>query len=215
LVSFSLTLIQTIAKADSLMQARSYLNAEISYERALFFADSSIVLVVINKIALCKEVINNYSEAADLFNMANNYEIIDSLYFLNLLKQAVCLVLDNQLIEVNRKLKEFKYSAAPSYYCKKAFLLLSIVESQYLNFELASQYFDSTYNLLNGNNKMCFQKLLLNNKIIGKINPKMAAFYSALIPGLGQTISGDFKSGVIFFIKWGIYNCLYCLRNKL
>jgi hypothetical protein len=42
LISFSQTLIQTIAKADSLMQAESYLDAEILYERTLFFADSSI-----------------------------------------------------------------------------------------------------------------------------------------------------------------------------
>lgn len=194
------TVQQTLIKADSLSAQKNYQSAEILYERLLFFADSNYLSPVYENTALCKMALNKFDEAADLFKLSSQFALSDSAYFSALLKQTICLIMSEQFTESQKILDEIKMAEAPDYYRKKAFFLAGVLEANWLDFKKASIDFDSCKSVLNANDRFALNNLLKQNQKSTNIHVNAAAIYSAFVPGLGQSLNGDFKNGINSFV---------------
>jgi tetratricopeptide (TPR) repeat protein len=197
---FAQTVKQTLGKADSLCHFKDYINAEVLYERVLFFTDSTFIMETYIKTALCKVALNKYNEAADLYKLASNTTTSDTLYYSFLLKQSLCLIMDKQYEEAQKTLEEINTEETPKYYLQKALFQNAMVEANNLNFEKAKIDFSKCSQLLTESDQELIQNLIKQNIKSTNIHSTRAGFYSAVIPGLGQTFSGDYKNGINSFV---------------
>lgn len=186
---------ETMIEADSLMQVNNFGLAENLYDRIVFFADSN-QKEYIKKTAICKVALNKYSEAAQLFDLLIKSEKIDSLYYTYMLQKSLCLLIDNQNEQAQLVLREIRLSDADQYFQQKSYLLDAILSAKQLDFVQAQNYLHNGIDLLNKKDSFLWQQYLEKNKNSSEINTKMAGFYSAIIPGLGQSIYGDYKNGI-------------------
>jgi hypothetical protein len=187
---------ETIVKADSLMQVNKFDLAENLYDRIVFFADSN-QKEYIKKTAICKVALNKYAEAAQLFDLLIKSEKTDSLYYTYMLQKSLCLLIDNQNEQAQLVLREIRLSDADQYFQQKSYLLDAILSAKLLDFVQAQNNLQNGIDLLNKKDSSLWQQYLEKNKNSSEINTKMAGFYSAIIPGLGQSIYGDYKNGII------------------
>ncbi len=196
---FAQTVEQTKAKADSLLIAGLYQQADALYDRIIFFADSTQQLQALEQGAVCKAALNKFGEAAQYYKLASKLVYTDSLYYHLLLQQALCLVIDEQFETAKKILTEILLFEPAEYYKQKSFLLKGIIETQQLNFLTANAYFDSSAHLVKTNDSILLNTLLNKHYKAVSFNPNAAAFYSAVIPGLGQSVNSDFKNGINSF----------------
>lgn len=197
---FAQTIEQTKTKADSLLTSGSYQQADILYDRIIFFADSTQQLQTLEKGAVCKAALNKFAEAAQYYKLASKLVSTDSLYYNLLLQQALCLVMDEQPEAADKILTEIVLFEPALYYKQKSFLLKGIIATQQLNFLTAKNYFDSSASLLHTHDIIFLHTLLNKHYKAVNFNPNAAAFYSAILPGLGQSVHGDFKNGINSFV---------------
>ena len=197
---FAQTIEQTKTKADSLLTAGLYQQADVLYDRMIFFADSTQQLQALEQGAVCKAALNKFAEAAQYYKLASKLVSADSLYYNLLLQQALCLVMDEQFETAQKILTEILLFEPNEYYKQKSFLLKGIIETQQLNFLTAKIYFDSSAHLVHTNDSILLYDLLNKNYKTVSFNPNAASFYSAVLPGLGQSVHGDFKNGINSFV---------------
>jgi tetratricopeptide (TPR) repeat protein len=147
-------------------------------------------------------IAESYFNLQDWENAANNYERAffsqenDSLKNEIVIKKAICYIfLDKYLYAKNELLSISDNSS--NYFNQKRDLYLGIVYIHLKDYEASELAIRNA--LLGTINPEQIEKVLKSIKSAEKINPKMAVFYSAMIPGLGQVIHHEYKDGINSF----------------
>lgn len=181
---------ETINFADEQLKSGNSATALKSYQRALFFSEGRENLYLFRQIAEISYINKDYETAQKYFGLAYNQSGSDSLKTELLFNKAACQMLN----------KNYQYAIID---------LLSINDTsrniqQRLNFYMAICYFG----VEDFENSQTFFELcvktddrekvagLFGSKKLLTPSPKKARVMSMIFPGLGQTYSGDIKSGI-------------------
>jgi tetratricopeptide (TPR) repeat protein len=181
---------ETINFADDQFQSGNLTTALKTYQRALFFSEGRNDLYLFRQIAEISYFEKDYETAQKYFGLAYNQSGNDSLKTELLFNKASCQILN----------KNYQFAIID---------LLSIndtskIVQKRLNFYLATSYFGlEDFNNAQTYFELCVEmkdkkKLsdLFSNKKLLSPSPKKAKIMSMILPGLGQTYSGDLKSGL-------------------
>jgi hypothetical protein len=181
---------ETINFADGQFKSGNYTTALKTYQRALFFSEGKENLYLFTQIAEISYYNKDYETAQKFLGLAYNQSDDASLKTELLFKKASCQILN----------KNFQFAIID---------LLSVNDTaqsiqKRLNFYLATCYFGLEDF---SNAQTCFETCirledkeelldLFSKKKLLSPSPKKARIMSMILPGLGQTYSGDLKSGI-------------------
>lgn len=181
---------ESINFADSQLKSGKSATALKTYQRALFFSNGRRNQYLFRQIAEISYFNKDYETAQKYYGLAYNQSDNDSLKTELLFNKASCHILN----------KNFQFALID---------LFSVNDTSYLvqkrlNFYLATCYFG-----LEDFSKAqtCFQSCmemkdnkelsdLFSRKNLLSPSPQKARIMSMILPGLGQTYSGDLKSGL-------------------
>jgi tetratricopeptide (TPR) repeat protein len=199
LIVFSIILLQklpaqnfeeTIEFADNQFKSGNLSAALKTYQRTLFFSDGRENLYLFRQIAEISYLQMDYETSQKYYGLAYNQSDNDSLKTVLLFNKASCQMLN----------KNFQFAIID---------LLSVSDTskivqKRLNFYLATCYFglEDFSNAraffgycLEGKYEKELSDLFSKKKLLSP-SPKKARIMSMILPGLGQTYSGDIKSGL-------------------
>jgi len=214
-VGFCQNIGQTISLADSLFQNNNLLQADTIYDRILFFANDEQQKAILEKSAVCKIYLNKFNEAAFLYKKAINLSNNDSSYFNLLLKKCICHMLDNDYDEAKKNLNEIDLLCDNEFFIAKANYLSGIIEAKNFNYAQAKTNFSKSNGLFNKQDLWLTDSILMRNSNAYKPQKKLAQIGSAILPGLGQLISGDYKNAFqSFSINAFLISCLIISGNE-
>lgn len=135
----------------------------------------------------------------DWENASNNYERAyftqqnDSLKAEIILKKSLCFIFLEKYLHAKNELYNINNQSG-RYFTQKRDLYLGIVHINLEEYQLAKNVLESVFD--NENDiKIGIKKL----KKAERINPKLAVFSSAVIPGMGQIINHEYKDGLNSF----------------
>jgi tetratricopeptide (TPR) repeat protein len=181
---------ETLFFADNQFKTGDFASAIKTYQRALFFSNGRSVPYLFRQIAEISYIQKDYETAQKYFGLAYSQADNDSLRTELLFQKASCQMLN----------KNYQFAIID---------LLSINDSsraarKRLNFYLATCYFgledfqnarNCFDSCINGTHRKELSELFSDKNLLSP-SPKKARIMSMIIPGLGQTYSGDFKSGL-------------------
>jgi tetratricopeptide (TPR) repeat protein len=180
---------ETIQYADAQLKAGNNSSALKAYQRAVFFSDGQNNLYLYTQVADISFSNGDYENAQKYYGFAYNQSENDSLKTELLFDKAYCQILN----------KNYQFAIID---------LLSIADTstlveKRLNFYLGTCYFgleefskaESSFLLCVDQNEKSELTALFSERHFRKPSPKAARIMSTIIPGLGQTYSGDLKSG--------------------
>jgi tetratricopeptide (TPR) repeat protein len=181
---------ETIAFADHQFKSGNFTTALKSYQRALFFSEGRENLYLFRQIAEISYSNNDYESAQKFFGLAYNQTDNDSLKTELLFSKAFCQILN----------KNFQLALIDLFSVNDT----SGIVQKRLNFYLATCYFGleefsqaKTYFRLCVSVKDSAELTeLFKRRSIFSPSPQKARIMSMILPGLGQSYSGDIKSGL-------------------
>jgi len=181
---------ETMQYADDQFKNGNYPIALKSYQRALFFSDGRNNLHLYTQIADISYNNKDYENAQKYYGLAYNQSENDSLKTELLFNKAFCQILN----------KNYQFAIID---------LLSVYDTTYLvqkrlNFYLGTCYFElEDFSKAENCFLLCVDASerdavteLFSRKELQRPSPRSARIMSTIIPGLGQTYSGDLKSGL-------------------
>jgi tetratricopeptide (TPR) repeat protein len=199
LTLFSLLLLQnlvaqsfeeTIDFADNQLRNGDRDLALKSYQRALFFSDGENNLYLFRQIADISFLNEDYETANNYYGLAYNQSDNDSSGTELLFMKSTCQILNRNyqfaiidLLSINDTSVTVKNRL--HFYLATCYFGLE-------DFDTAEHYFRSCVD----ENSFTALGELFTEKGLNSPSPKKARIMSMIIPGLGQTYSGDIKSGV-------------------
>jgi hypothetical protein len=181
---------ETIKFADFQFNSGKLAAASKTYQRALFFSEGQQNLYLFSQIAEISYLETDYETAQKYFGLASDLSDNDSLKTELLFNKASCQILN----------KNFQYALID---------LFSVTDTsktvqRRLNFYLATCYFgledfktsqDYFLFCVEMKDRKELSDLFSKKKLLIP-SPKKARIMSMILPGLGQTYSGDLKSGL-------------------
>jgi tetratricopeptide (TPR) repeat protein len=181
---------ETIKFADNQFNSRKFTTALKTYQRALFFSEGRKNLYLFSKIAEISYLEMDYETAQKYFGLAYNQTDNDSLKTELLFNKASCQILN----------KNFQFALIDLFSVNDT----SKIIQRRLNFYLATCYFGlEDYNNSRAYFQFCVEMKdkkelsdLFSKKKLLSPSPKKARIMSMILPGLGQTYSGDLRSGL-------------------
>lgn len=181
---------ETIDFADNQFETGAFTTALKSYQRALFFSEGRNNLYLFKQIAEISYNSNDFETAQKYFGFAYNQSDNDSLKTELLFKKASCQILN----------KNYQLALIDLFSVND----ISGIVQQRLNFYLGTCYFGlEDFNQAKTYFETCvFLKdtaelqELFSGRNLQSPSPKKARIMSMILPGLGQTYSGDLKSGL-------------------
>jgi tetratricopeptide (TPR) repeat protein len=181
---------ETVSFADNQFKSGELATALKTYQRALFFSDGRRNLYLFRQIAEISYLNNDYETAQKYYGLAFNQTGSDSLKTELLFNKASCQILNKNYQLALIDLFSVNDSA-------------EIIEKR-LNFYLATCYFGlADFSQAKTYFETCMPvqdtaelARLFTRKNLLSPSPKTARIMSMIIPGLGQTYSGDLKSGL-------------------
>lgn len=194
LTTFGQSINETILLADSLYKNNDLINADTTYDRILFFANEEQQKAVLEKSAICKLYINKFNEAAILYKKAIALSNNDSDYFNLLLKKTICHILENEYETAKKNLSEIDLLCDNPKFRAKSYYLNGIIDAKLFNYASAKESFNKCNNLLSFRDSIITDSILNLNYNIYKPNKRLAHIGSAILPGLGQTFSGEYAN---------------------
>lgn len=199
LIVFSLVIFQklpaqnfeeTIDFAGNQLKSGNLTTALKTYQRALFFSEGRDNLYLFRQIAEISYFKNDYETAQKYFGLAYNQSDNDSLKTELLFNKASCnmlnknyqfAIIDLLSVEDSSKIVQKRLN----FYLGTCYFGLE-------NFFNAQKYFESCVEI---KDKKELSDLFSDKKLLSP-SPKKARIMSMILPGLGQTYSGDIKSGI-------------------
>ncbi len=195
--SFSQDINQTLAFANEKYAEQNYNIALKSYKRVLFFDTAASYNIIHSKLADCYFYENDLENSLLHYDIAYNLEENDSLKNEYSFKRILIFTLQNNYSDASQEIYSLKDSLS-LYFNKRKEFYLGIIDLQNDSIESSKAHF---INALNSNDsiktntiKEAFSKVNLR-----KPNPKLAKYLS-IIPGLGQTYSGNYKNAANAFL---------------
>jgi tetratricopeptide (TPR) repeat protein len=181
---------ETVSFADNQFKSGELATALKTYQRALFFSDGRRNLYLFRQIAEISYLNNDYETAQKYYGLAFNQTGSDSLKTELLFNKASCQILNKNYQLALIDLFSVNDSA-------------EIIEKR-LNFYLATCYFGlADFSQAKTYFETCMPvqdtaelARLFTRKNLLSPSPKTARIMCMIIPGLGQTYSGDLKSGL-------------------
>lgn len=192
--TFAQSINETILLADSLYENNDLLNADTTFDRILFFANDEQQKAILEKSALCKIYLNKFNEAAFLYKRAITLSNNDSDYFNLLLKKTICHILENEYETAKKVLSEIDLLCDNPNFRAKSYYLNGIINAKQFNYASAKESFNKCNNLLSYRDSILTDSLLNANYTVYKPNKRFAQIGSSIIPGLGQTFSGEYTN---------------------
>jgi tetratricopeptide (TPR) repeat protein len=180
---------QTIRFADDLFITGDIASASRAYQRALFFSDGSIDLYLFKKLAEVHYRNKDYENAQKYFGLAYDNSPFDSLRYRLLFEKAACQILNENyelaLIDL------FTIPDTSEIVRKRLDFYLGTAYFGMGNFIEAKKHFEAAVDPADR------EKIseLFSTKNLSRPSPSKAKTMSMILPGLGQTYSGDMKAG--------------------
>ena len=180
----------TLKFADNQFMAGNYNEASKAYRRALFFSGERQNLYIISRIADISFYEKDYETAQRYYGLAYNMADDESLKTEFLFNKASSHILEDNfqmaLIDL------FSVSDTGTTVKKRLYFFLGTCYYGLQDFEKARVYFSYCV----GEQEKQPLEALFNSKKLTSPSPKKARILSMILPGLGQTYSGDIKSGL-------------------
>jgi tetratricopeptide (TPR) repeat protein len=181
---------KTIDFADNQFKSGEFITSLKTYQRALFFSEGRRNLYIFSQIAEISYLNNDFETAQKYFGLAYNQSDNDSLKTELLFKKASCQLLN----------KNFQFALMDLFSINDTSRLIQTR----LNFYLATCYFgledfgkaQSYFETCVDQNHRQEISELFSAKKLSSPSPKKARIMSMILPGLGQTYSGDLKAGL-------------------
>lgn len=181
---------ETINFADNQFKSGKLTTALKAYQRALFFSEGRRNLYLFRQIAEISYFNNDFETAQKFFGLSYNQTDNDSLKTELLFDKASCQLLNKNfqfaLIDL------FSVNDTSRIVQKRLNFYLATCYFGLEDFSKAQTYFESCVDL---NHRNEVSDLFSGKKLISP-SPKKARIMSMILPGLGQTYSGDLKSGL-------------------
>lgn len=187
--------------ADKQFVAGNYENASLEYNRAYFLGYEKRD-ELLYKIASCYFHQSNYNMAGNFFDKAYHFASTDSIANEAILAKALCMLMNEKYVvalaelynlndtQINNQLYQSHLINAIANYQLKNDSASHFAFTQVLKTSNAP---DSAFSILDNE----FEKIYRYQK---RYNPLRAYILSAIIPGSGQVISGNFRDGTNSFI---------------
>jgi tetratricopeptide (TPR) repeat protein len=181
---------ETIDFADSQFKSGNFTTALKTYQRALFFSDGRDNLYLFRQIAEISYFNNDYESAQKYYGLAYNQSDNDSLKTELLFSKAYCQILN----------KNFQLALIDLFSVNDT----SAIIQKRLNFYFATCYFGlEEFSQAKTYFRFCVSVKdstelteLFKRRNLFSPSPDKARIMSMIIPGLGQSYSGDIKSGL-------------------
>jgi tetratricopeptide (TPR) repeat protein len=180
---------ETVSFADNQFKSGQYTTALKTYQRALFFSDGRRDLYLFRKIAEISYLNNDFETAQKYYGLAFNQAGSDSLRTELLFNKASCQILNKnyQLALIDL----FSVNDSAEIIQKRLNFYLATCYFGLEDFSQAKTYFETCLPV----HDTAELATLFTRKNLQSPSPKTARVLSMIIPGLGQTYSGDLKSG--------------------
>jgi len=181
---------ETINFADNQFKSGKLTAALKTYQRALFFSDGRRNLYLFRQIAEISYFNNDYETAQKYFGLAFDQSDNDSLKTELLFSKASCQIFSKnyQLALIDL----FSVNDTSGSIQKRLNFYLATCYFGLENFSSAKTYFESCIPFKDS----AELAELFSRKNLLSPSPKRARIMSMILPGLGQTYSGDLKSGL-------------------
>ncbi len=181
---------ETLKFADYQFSSGKLAAASKTYQRALFFSEGRQNLYIFRKIAEISYLKMDYESAQKYYGLAYNISDNDSLKTELLFDKASCQIMNknyqNALIDL------FSVNDTSNVIQQRLNFFLGTCYFGLEDFDKAKTYFESC---LEFKDRKELEDLLSGKKLFSP-SPKKARIMSMILPGLGQTYSGDIKSGL-------------------
>jgi tetratricopeptide (TPR) repeat protein len=181
---------ETLKFADYQFSSGKLTEASKTFQRALFFSEGRQNLYIFRKIAEISYLRMDYESAQKYYGLAYNLSDNDSLKTELLFDKASCQILNknyqNALIDL------FSVNDTSDVIQRRLNFFLGTCYFGLEDFSRAEKYFESCTDLKD-RKELAF---LFSGKKLLSPSPKKARIMSMILPGLGQTYSGDIKSGL-------------------
>jgi tetratricopeptide (TPR) repeat protein len=181
---------ETLKFADYQFSSGKLAEASKTYQRALFFSEGRLNLYIFRKIAEISYLKMDYETAQKFYGLAYNMADNDSLKTELLFDKASCQILNKnfQLALIDL----FSVTDTSKIIQRRLNFFLATCYFGLEDFNQAKTYFESCTGL---NDRKELSDLFSGKKLLSP-SPKKARIMSMILPGLGQTYSGDIKSGL-------------------
>ena len=181
---------ETVSFADNQFKSGKLTTALKTYQRALFFSDGSRNLYLFRQIAEISYLNNDYETAQKYYGLAFNQAGSDSLKTELLFNKASCQILNKnyQLALIDL----FSVNDSAEIIQKRLNFYLATCYFGLADFSKAKTYFETCMPVYD----TAELARLFTRKNLLLPSPKTARILSMIIPGSGQTYSGDLKSGI-------------------
>ncbi len=180
----------TLKFADNQFRAGNFNEASKTYRRALFFSGDRENLYIISRIADISYYEKDYETAQQYYGLAYNMTDDDSLKTEFLFNKASSRILEGNfqmaLIDL------FALTDTGKTTQKRLYFYLATCYYGLQDFKKAQVYFSYC---VRDTDKQSLSELF-NSKKLYSPSPRKARILSMILPGLGQTYSGDIKSGL-------------------
>jgi tetratricopeptide (TPR) repeat protein len=181
---------ETLKFADYQFSSGKLTEASKTFQRALFFSEGRQNLYIFRKIAEISYLRMDYESAQKYYGLAYNLSDDESLKTELLFDKASCQILNknyqNALIDL------FSVNDTSDVIQRRLNFFLGTCYFGLEDFSRAEKYFESCTDLKD-RKELAF---LFSGKKLLSPSPKKARIMSMILPGLGQTYSGDIKSGL-------------------
>ncbi len=181
---------ETIKFADSQFVSGNFDEALKTYQRALFFSEGRQNLYMFSKIAEISYLEMDYETAQRYYGLAYDMSDNDSQKTEFLFNKASCQILNKnyQLALIDL----FSVTDTSEIIQRRLDFYIATCYFGLEDFDQAKTYFESCTELEDRNEL----SVLFSGKKLFTPSPKKARIMSMILPGLGQTYSGDIKSGL-------------------
>lgn len=189
-VSYSQTLVQAKAIADSAFTRAHFKLAAKTYERVAFFEGETVNFTTYYKLGLCQQALGNIPLALKSFDRA--YFLAQTNAKKNEVNFAKIQLLLTQKDFNTALLELFGLIPVDSAQARRKNFLLSVGYFAQQKYEQAEVAFTEAL----GAQYASQLTPLLRDKRLTRPNPQTAKILSILIPGFGQMYAGDVEAGV-------------------
>jgi tetratricopeptide (TPR) repeat protein len=192
---FSQEVEKIVALGDSFYYYQRFDIAANEYQRAFFFSDQDRKALLAEKIANCFLASGKYGSARNFYDTVIIYSQTDSLRIEAEFRKILSYMLEDNFGYALLKLNLLTFESN-HYFQQKLIFYKGICYFGLKDYSLAFEYFDNSIPPDDSIKHIRLHQLYKNRKMLNRPNPLLAACLSVVIPGSGQTYSGDLADGL-------------------
>jgi tetratricopeptide (TPR) repeat protein len=193
------TLDETIVMAEQEIQTGNYWFAHQLFQRVLCFGNQSQKHLAYLKSGVCFNAIHNYEKAYENFEMAYNTASDDSSRNECIFQKTNTLLLQQKYNLALSELFDIKTNSSNTQAQRKELymgLTFFLLENYSKSEEVLTKFIAKNCSHLSDS----LQKIFIKNSLIKQKKIRQRQYMSIFIPGLGQTLAGNWKNGLNAFI---------------